>query len=101
MAANFFKSLAKSQVAPLRHNNLLCFVDGQRRTYALQAGGTMKTDDFVETFFAARLGEDFPIAAQGAESKRCWYSNAPPLPHAVTICEQQLRFGKHTFMLPL
>ena len=60
----------------------------------------MKTDDFVETFLAARLGDDFLIAAQGAESKLCWYSNAPPLPHAVTICEQQLRFGKHTFALP-
>lgn len=100
LAAKFFKSLAESQIAPLRHNNLLCFVDGQRRTYALQAGGTMKTDDFVETFFAARLGEDFPTAAQAAESKLCWYSNATTLPHAVTICEQQLRFGRHKFTLP-
>ena len=107
MAVEFFKSLAKSQVAPLPHNNLLCFVDGEPRTYALQAGCMMEADDYVETVFAARLGEDFPIAAQlgfqraqGAENKLCWYSNAPPLPHAVAIREQQLRFGKHTFTLP-
>ena len=95
-AEEFFRSLAKSQGSQQKHNNILCFIDGQRRTYALQTGGRAKLDDFVETIFAARLGEQVPKGAQSADAKLVWYSNAhaPKLPHAVTICEQQFRFGK-------
>ena len=105
-AETFFKSLARIQNSQQKHNNLLCFIAGQHRTYALQAGGRSKPDDFVETIFAAQLDDEFPKAAQGAQSKLVWYSNANA-PHgpdqwsfAVTIREQQLRFGRHEYVVP-